>query len=264
MPLRKDGSGRRWIEVEYVVPGTPERVWHAMATGPGISSWFAPATVEEEVGGALEFDFGAGTSRGVVTGWEPPARFVYEERDWSGEAPALATEVTITSRSGDRCVVRMVHSLFTSRDDWDDEMESFESGWPGFFAVLRVYLRDFASQPTASLSAVAVSDGTVSDAWAKVTGALGVAGANYGDRIESPSGTPVLTGVVERIHQADTHREVMLRTSKPTTGVAVVGCCSVGTQSHAAVTLFLYGADATQIAAAEREAWSSWLKDVLA
>lgn len=24
----------------------------------------------------------------------------------------------------------MVHSLFTEKDDWDDELESFDGGWP--------------------------------------------------------------------------------------------------------------------------------------
>ena len=147
MPVKKDDSGRRWVEMEFLIPGTPEQVWQAIATGPGMSAWFTPTTVDERVGGAITFDFGAdncgdATSSGSVTAWEPPARFAYEERDWSGDAPPVATEVVVTSHSGDRCVVRMVHSLFTSKDDWDDELESFESGWPGFFEVLRVYLKN--------------------------------------------------------------------------------------------------------------------------
>ena len=35
MPVRKDDSGRRWVEMEFLVPGTPAQVWHAIATGPG-------------------------------------------------------------------------------------------------------------------------------------------------------------------------------------------------------------------------------------
>lgn len=31
-------TGRR-IELDVEVPGTPEEVWHAIATGPSISSW---------------------------------------------------------------------------------------------------------------------------------------------------------------------------------------------------------------------------------
>ena len=50
MPVTKDASGRRWIQVEAEVPGTPEQVWKAIATGPGISAWFVPSKVEEREG----------------------------------------------------------------------------------------------------------------------------------------------------------------------------------------------------------------------
>ncbi|PRC45252.1 ATPase, partial [Mycobacterium sp. ITM-2017-0098] len=70
--------------MEFLVPGTPEQVWHAIATGPGMSAWFTPTSVEEHVGGAIEFDFGEGAvSSGVVTEWEPPVRLGYEEHGWS-------------------------------------------------------------------------------------------------------------------------------------------------------------------------------------
>ena len=42
MSVKKEPSGRRSIQVEVEVPGTPEEVWQAIATGPGISSWFVP------------------------------------------------------------------------------------------------------------------------------------------------------------------------------------------------------------------------------
>src|SRR3990170_123319 len=57
MPVKKDASGRRSVEAEVEVPGTPEEVWQAIATGPGISSWFVPTRVEERVGGAAISDF---------------------------------------------------------------------------------------------------------------------------------------------------------------------------------------------------------------
>ena len=66
MPLKKDDDGRRWVELEFLVPGTPEQVWQAIATGPGMSAWFTPTTVDECVGGAIEFDFGEG-------GYEAPS-----------------------------------------------------------------------------------------------------------------------------------------------------------------------------------------------
>src|SRR5439155_990358 len=42
MSVKKEASGRRSVQVEVEVPGTPEEVWQAIATGPGISSWFVP------------------------------------------------------------------------------------------------------------------------------------------------------------------------------------------------------------------------------
>ena len=60
MPVKKDPSGRRSIEAQIEVPGTPEEVWKAIATGPGISSWFVPSTVEERVGGTATCSFGQG------------------------------------------------------------------------------------------------------------------------------------------------------------------------------------------------------------
>ena len=47
MSVQHDASGRRWVQVEVEVPGTPEEVWRAIATGPGVSSWFVPCQVDE-------------------------------------------------------------------------------------------------------------------------------------------------------------------------------------------------------------------------
>ena len=46
MSVKKEASGRRSVQVEVEVPGTPEEVWQAIATGPGISSWFVPTEFE--------------------------------------------------------------------------------------------------------------------------------------------------------------------------------------------------------------------------
>jgi uncharacterized protein YndB with AHSA1/START domain len=47
MSVKKEASGRRSMQIEFEVPGTPEEVWRAIATGPGISSWLMPAEFEE-------------------------------------------------------------------------------------------------------------------------------------------------------------------------------------------------------------------------
>jgi uncharacterized protein YndB with AHSA1/START domain len=266
--MKKDDSGRRWVEMEFLVPGTPEQVWQAIATGAGMSAWFTPATVEERVGGAICFDFGDGNcgadvSSGKVTGWDPPVRFAYEEYNWSGDAPPVATEVTVTSRSGDRCVVRMVHSLFTEKDDWDDELESFETGWPGFFEVLRVYLKNFAGQSAATVHAMTGQPGGDSEIWSRLTSKLNVAGLDVGDTCESPSGAPPLAGVIERIHQDANSRDLMIRLARPGNGVAVIGSCQVGDESRAMASIFFYGDDAGELAATEQPKWAEWMRGLL-
>jgi hypothetical protein len=50
MSVKKEESGRRSIAVEVEVAGTPEEVWEAIATGPGVSSWFVPTEVDETAG----------------------------------------------------------------------------------------------------------------------------------------------------------------------------------------------------------------------
>ena len=42
MSVKKEADGRRSVQVEVEVPGTPEQVWQAIATGPGVGAWFVP------------------------------------------------------------------------------------------------------------------------------------------------------------------------------------------------------------------------------
>jgi uncharacterized protein YndB with AHSA1/START domain len=83
------------VELEVEVAGTPEEVWEAIATGPGISAWLHPTQVEERQGGRFTFDMGFGSQQGTVTAWQPPHRFGQEVR-WrpGGDLPAalVATE----------------------------------------------------------------------------------------------------------------------------------------------------------------------------
>jgi uncharacterized protein YndB with AHSA1/START domain len=95
------------VRTEIEVPGTPEAVWDAIATGPGIACWFVPAEVDGRVGGEIVTHHGPyGDSKSVVTAWEPPRRFAYEERDWAEDAPPWATEILVEVRAGGTCVVR--------------------------------------------------------------------------------------------------------------------------------------------------------------
>lgn len=265
MPVKKDATGKRWVEMELIVPGTPEQVWQAMATGPGNTAWFTSARIEERVGGSLQFDFGPiGTSTGEVTTWEPPFRFGYVEPEWGEGAPPVATEITVTSRSGGRCVVRMVHSLFASTDDWDDQLEGFESGWPGFFEVLRVYLARFPGKKAACIFAMASVDGRQLDAWKRLLNELGLAASNVGENRTTPQRPEQLSGLVERIHQDSRQRYVMLSLEAPGPGIALIGTYGDDKSTKVSLSLYLYGDDAGQRATASEPRWRNWLDETFA
>ena len=103
MSVKKEASGRRSVQVEVEVPGTPEEVWQAIATGPGISSWFVPAEFEERDGKpvAVKLNFGPGMeSRSVVTAWDPPRKFAAEADGWVPGSPPIADEWSVEARGG--------------------------------------------------------------------------------------------------------------------------------------------------------------------
>ena len=260
MPIKTDGNGKRWIEMEFIVPGTPEQVWQAVATGPGTTSWFTRATVEEHVGGKIQFDFGpSGTQAGEVTTWNPPHRFGYVERDWSEGAPPVATEITITARSGDRCVVRMVHSLFSASDDWDDQMEGFEKGWPAFFEVLRLYQTHFPGQRGASFVATAGAEGDHLAIWRRLMLELNLGGTDAGERRVTPPQPEALSGVIERVDQDRQQRYIVMRLDAPAPGIALAGTYGAGPQVTASMTIYFYGDEADARATASEPRWRDWL-----
>src|SRR5262245_40504094 len=214
MSVKKEASGRRWVQAEVEVPGTPEEVWQAIATGPGISSWFVPSEVEEREGGAAVSHVGAGSSMDSVsriTAWDPPHRFAAESRDLGPDAPPIATEWVVEARSGDTCVVRVVHNLFTSADDWDNQMEGWESGWPDFFRILRLYLTHFRGSRGSLMQLGNTATEPKSEAWSALTGSLGLAGATMGQRVRTQAGAPPLAGLVERVGEDSYPEELLLR-----------------------------------------------------
>src|SRR4051794_16470625 len=110
MSVKKESSGRRSVQVEVEVPGTPEEVWQAIATGPGISSWFVPTEFEGKGGNpvAMKKNFGPGMkSVSAVTAWDPPHMYAAEAKGWGG-SPPMATEWTVEARAGGVCIVRVV------------------------------------------------------------------------------------------------------------------------------------------------------------
>jgi uncharacterized protein YndB with AHSA1/START domain len=261
MSVKKEASGRRSVQVEVEVPGTPEEVWQAIATGPGVSSWFAPTEFEEQDGKvvAVKISFGPGMeSRSPVTAWDPPRRFAAEADGWAPGSPPIADEWTVEARGGGVCVVRVVHSLFASTDDWDSQLEGTESGWPGFFRILRIYLTHFRGQGSAQMQWAAPAPGSQSEAWDSLTSALGLQGATADQHWAPPAGVPSLSGVVENLTQASC--SALLRLDKPGPGAAALGAVNFGGATMVTLSFYLYGDQAAETVARETPLWQAWIE----
>lgn len=254
-----DDPSARVSDNEVEVPGSPEDVWRAIATGPGISTWFVPAQVEEHEGGRIVTDHGPyGTSEGVVTEWDPPRRFGYEERDWNPErpdAPVWATELLVATKDGGSCVVRLVSGFFSGGEDWEDELRGTNEGWIAALRNLRLSLTHFRGQPAALMMADgATSDRAPDEVSAEFLAALGLSDAATGQQVKLSTTAVEVVGTVADVGA----RSVTLRTEQPHPGLI-----EFGTFEHAGATAsirwYLYGPGGPELAADSAPRWARWL-----
>ncbi len=233
------------LNLEIEVPGTPEQVWEAIATGPGISAWFMPAEVS---GGRITFHHAPGESSDAeVTDAEAPRRLRFVE----GPGGAMATEFLVEARSGGTCVVRLVTSGFGDQGARD--------GWTAALLSLRLYLEHFAGRRASVLLAGGTVPGPAERAWDELTATLGLGELAEGSRVAaSGEGVPELAGIVEgRLETMAT-----LRLEQPAPGLAFVG---VGGPDDDTVFAFvraqLFGEGAAEAVARDEPAWRALLAE---
>jgi uncharacterized protein YndB with AHSA1/START domain len=263
MPVSKDADGRRFVQAETEVPGTPEQVWAAIASGPGISSWFVPTEVDGHVGGAVRSNFGPGMdSLSTITAWEPPHRFAADSRDDMGpDDPTVATEWIVEARGGGTCVVRVVHRWFTTSDAWDDQFEGHSYGWLSYFRVLRVYLSHFVGQPATPVQLMAVAPEPKADAWASLTRPLGLDQVAVGQDVRAPLGDAPLAGHVEWAGQPAWPEELLIRLETPAPGIVHIVAHPMGGQVFLTLRAYLFGNTAPATAQHAESAWGAWLAE---
>lgn len=247
------------LEFSVEVPGTPEQVWEAIATGRGMSAWFLPTRVEEREGGALHFSMGPEMgSDGRVTRWDPPHRLVYEE-DWAAlmgkdpdELSALTSEFLVEARSGGTCVVRVTSSGFGTGAAWESEFwDDMGANWMPFFDNLRLYLAHFAGQDATQLDVSTSRPGDPDAVWARFRDAVGLGEAGTAVEVRDTSGT------IERVGE----RQALVLLTAPLPGMLSLSAFG---EEDGRVTLgvraYLFSADAADYVRREEPAWREWLQ----
>ena len=253
----------RRMELEIEVPGTPEEVWEAIATGPGITSWLHPTEVEEREGGELSFDMGwrhAVHRPGGRMGPAPPLRRGDGVEGRRGRAARCCWPPSglVEARSGGTCVVRMVTTGFGTGAAWDEEIEGFTGAMRAALDVLRAYLTHFPRRHGSWMRAFGQGEGSLDEVWSELTAALGVDGAAAGEPVTVGEG-PSLTGVVEREARGPHLRDLLIRLEDPGPGLAQIGVFSE--RRFVAVQACLYGDEGAAVAEREQPAWEAWMQE---
>jgi uncharacterized protein YndB with AHSA1/START domain len=245
----------RTLEFEVEVTGTPEEVWRAIATGPGISSWYVPHVVEEREGGSATARFGPGPEMeipGRVAAWEPPHRIVF-----NGTGEGLAFEWLVEARDGGTCIVRLVNSGFGSGADWDAQYDGMAEGWKLFLRNLQLHLEHFRGQSATASLPMAGWPASQTVAWATLTERLGIPSAPaLGDRIEVVADdAPRLAGTV--VDAASWRLAVLV--DDPAPGTAFFAVEGMGDQVGVSIWTYLYGDEGAVTSARDEPRWAAWL-----
>ncbi|MEE6260101.1 SRPBCC family protein [Plantactinospora sonchi] len=179
---------------------TPEEVWAAIATGPGIDSWFmGRSEVEPREGGRTRLSMLGQVAEATVTGWEPGKRFA-SRTEPGPDGTFLATEYLIEGRDQGSTVLRMVQSGVLG-DNWETEYEAMRVGWDMYLGSLAAYVAHFPGRSATPVTAFRPGAGHPDQVWAAVTGAFGVTGPvteGVPARLTVP-GLPPIDGVVDLV-----------------------------------------------------------------
>lgn len=186
---------------EIVVRATPEQVWDAIATGPGVDSWFMGRNeIEPGVGGTTRITVGdVFTGEGTVTTWDPPRQFAYQS-DKDDDGSFMAMEFLVEGRGRGSTAVRLVHSGFLGGDDWESEFEAMRKGDPLYLRSLGVYLTHFPGRTGTPISVWATPQPSEEAVWAGLKRGLGLTGTvAEGDVVRIALDESLVDGVVDTV-----------------------------------------------------------------
>jgi uncharacterized protein YndB with AHSA1/START domain len=236
------------ITKDLEVGATPEEVWEAIATGPGMDSWFmGQSEVEPREGGRARWSIGGYTEDSTVTTWDPPKRFV-NTGTGGPDGSFHRFDYRIEDRGSGRTAIRYVHSGMLG-EDWETEYEGMSEGDPMYLHKLVEYLTHFSGRFAVGIDAQGPTVADREHAMSVFRRGLALsAEAAEGDQVRlTPEGLEPIEGVVDYVSPS-----------------------FLGVRSTDALYRFIYGFDGTVMvghhlfaddadAEGARRAWQAWL-----
>ncbi len=133
------------LSEEISLDATPDQVWAAIASGPGIDSWFMGRNeVAGHEGGRNAMSLFGFDNASTTTAWEPGKRYAIRT-DEGPNGTFMAFEYLIEGREGGSTVLRYVHHGMLG-DDWEAEYDGLRKGTRMYLEKLAQYLRHFEGQ----------------------------------------------------------------------------------------------------------------------
>jgi uncharacterized protein YndB with AHSA1/START domain len=191
------------ISEEITLDATPEQVWDAIATGPGVDSWFmGHSEIEQREGGTNRLDLMGFVQESTITTWDPGKRLALRGPD-APDGTFMAFEYLIEGRAGGSSVLRFVHSGILG-DDWEAQYDGLKEGDPMYLKKLAAYLRYFkgrVARHNLFLAGPQVPD--VDRVWPAFAAALSLPGPiTPGARVRfAVPGLPEAEGVVDFVSE---------------------------------------------------------------
>jgi uncharacterized protein YndB with AHSA1/START domain len=231
---------------------TPEQAWEAVATGPGLDSWFMGRNeIEPREGGVASWSIGDFTLRGTVTAWDPPGHFQFRTEEGTDGA-FHQFDYRIEPKDGGRTGVRYTHSGRLT-GDWEAEYEAMGEGDPAYIFKLQQYLTHFLGRSGVSIDAYGPNVPDEQRVMAAYRHALGLGDeVSVGDAVQAPplEGIGPIEGVVDFLSPH-----------------------FIGVLTDDAIYRFIHGFEGTTFAghhlfapgvdqAAAEATWSAWLQRV--
>ena len=236
------------ITRDLEVGASPEQVWEAIATGPGMDSWFmGRSQIEPREGGTVRWSIGDYTDESTVTAWDPPRRFA----STSSAAPDGSFhqfEYLVEDRGGGRTAIRYEHTGMLG-GDWEAEYDAMTEGDPMYLHKLVQYVTYFSGRFAVSVEALGPKVPDRERAMTMFRRGLGLSGSVAdGDQVRlTPEGFEPVDGVVDYVSPhffGLRASDAMYRFISGFDGTVVIG-------HH----LFAEGVDRDEA----EQAWRSWL-----
>lgn len=183
---------------------TPEQVWEAIATGPGMDSWFMGKNeIEPRLGGTNTMSMPGFTAESTVTAWDPPHRFGFRATP-AEDGAFMAFEYLIEGRDGGSTALRFVHSGVLT-GDWESEYNALRKGNPLYLRTLAQYLKHFPGRTGTPVTVYGPPQPDQQRAWDRMTEALGLGNSvregdvREGDKVHFTAAGQEIDGVIDTV-----------------------------------------------------------------